>query len=120
MKRLADYKGEEAIELWADLLEPLTEILTDEEVKKVVQGGGAVATIVKTILKDHSKAAETILLRIDPEPIDALNIVLRLVALVKEIGQRDEIKSFFGFAAQGKTDNESSGLHTENTEAIEK
>ena len=31
MKRLSDYQGEEAIELWADLLDPISDILTDKE-----------------------------------------------------------------------------------------
>lgn len=119
MKRLSDYKGEEAIELWADLLDPLTEILTDEELQKETRAGKPKIVLAKIILKNHAKEAEQLLLRVDPTPIDALNIVLRLVGLINEIGQHEDIKSFFGYAAQAKMEEESSGSVTENTEARE-
>ena len=119
MKRLEDYKGAEALELWADLLDPLMEILTDDDIKKVTQSGQSSAKIASTILKNHSKAAEEILLRIDPEPIDAFNVVLRLISLLAEIGKSEEMKSFFGFAVQAKTEKESSGSPMESTGADE-
>lgn len=120
MKKLSDYKGDEAIELWADLLEPLNVILADEEVSKVIQSGKPRLIIAKSILKSHKKEAVDIMLRIDPEPINGLNIILRLVALLADIGQNDEIKSFFGYAEQAKTEDESGGSVTENTEVAEK
>lgn len=120
MKKLSDYKGDEAIELWADLLEPLTVILGDKEVQKVVSSGMPKMLIAKTILKNHNKEAVEILLRVDPTPIDGLNIILRLISLLSDIGSNDEIKSFFGYAEQVKEENESSGSVTENTEDEEK
>lgn len=119
MKKLSDYQGEEAIELWADLIDPLTEILGDERVKDVVTKGKSRLDIAKTILKEHKKEATEILLRIDPTPINGLNILLRLIGLLGEMSTSEEIKSFFGFAEQVKTDEESSGLLTANTEANE-
>lgn len=119
MKRLSDYQGEEAIELWADLLDPISDILTDTEVAQETKAGKPPIVIAKIILKRHKEAAEQILLRIDPEPLNGLNIIIRLVALLAEIGSRDELKSFFGYAAQVKEKNTSSGLATESTEAEE-
>lgn len=118
MKKLSDYKGDEAIELWADLLEPLTLILGDKKVQKVIQSKKPKITIAKEILKSHKQEAVDIMLRIDPEPIDGLNIVLRLVGIITDIGQNDEIKSFFGYAEQAKTVNESSGSAMENIEVV--
>lgn len=120
MKKLSDFKGEEAIELWADLLDPLTKILSDDEVKKVVQSGKAPLIIAKEILKSHSEETKEILLRIDPEPVTGLNIIIRLVALLADIGTSPDVKSFFGYAVQAQTDSASSGLPTENTEGAEK
>lgn len=117
MQKLSDFKGDEAIELWADLLEPLTEILTDSEVKKAVESGRSKIAIAQIVLKNHKKEAVEIMLRIDPTPIDGLNVVLRLVALLTDIGQNEEIKGFFGYAEQGQTAAGSSGLHMVNTEA---
>ena len=119
MKRLSDYHGNEAIELWADLIDPLTAILTDEEIRKIVQSGSNKIEIAKQILKKHSAEATDILLRIDDSPIDGLNIVLRLVNLLAEIGENEEIKIFFGFAEQDQTGSASIGSVTESTEGEE-
>lgn len=120
MKKLSDYKGEEAIELWADLFDPLSVVLTDKELAQVVQQGGSKVKIASTILKNHKKEAEEILLRIDPTPIDGLNIVIRTVGIIAEIGKDETTKSFFGFAEQEKTDGERFGSATESTKADEK
>jgi C-terminal processing protease CtpA/Prc len=120
MKKLTDYKGDAAIELWADLLDPLSEILTDDSIRKVVQSGKSKMDIAKEVLKKHKKNATKILLRIDDTPIDGLNIILRLIDLIADIGQNEEIKGFFGYAEQDQKDKESSGSPTENIEAQEK
>ena len=120
MRRLSDYKGEEAIELWADLLDPLTEILGDPKIAKNVQAGLPRTKLAAAILKDHAKEAEQIMLRIDPTPVDAMNVFIRLMGLLSEIGQNDEIKSFFGYAAQATTETGSSGSAMESTEGEEK
>ena len=120
MKKLSDYKGDDAIELWADLLDPLIGILTDSKIRDVVQSGRPKIEIAKEILKDHKEEATEIMLRIDPEPINGLNIVLRLVNILADIGQSDEIKSFFGYAEQEQMESESSISVMENTEAEEK
>ena len=120
MKKLTDYVGDEAIELWADLLEPLTTILGDKKVVEVIQSGKPKMLIAKEILKEHSDEAKEILLRIDDTPINGLNIVVRLVAVLADIGQSEEIKSFFGYAEQAKTGNGSSGSPTENIKVVEK
>ena len=117
MKKLTDYKDNEAIDLWADLLDPLSDILTDEKIRKVVQSGKSKMDIVKEILKRHKKQATEILLRIDNTPIDGLNIIVRLVDLVTDIGENEEIRGFFGYAEQDQTEDESSGSPTENIEA---
>lgn len=120
MKKLSDYKGEEAIELWADLVDPLSALLGDQEIKDVVTKGRPKIEIAKTILKNHAKEAVEILTRIDPTPIDGLNLLLRLIMLIGEMAVSEEIKSFFGFAEQVGTDKESSGSPMVNTGAEEK
>lgn len=104
MKKLSDYKGDEAIELWADLIDPLTTILTDKEIAEVVKSGEPKVKIAKIILKAHANEAVEILERIDDTPVDGMNIVLRLVSLINEIGRNEDVKSFFGYAEQEKTE----------------
>lgn len=119
MKKLSDYKGDEAIELWADLLDPLTAIFTDQEIRKIVTSGKPKIEIAKSLLKNYKTEVVEILIRIDPLPIDGLNIIVRLIDLLSEIGSDERIKSFFGYAEQVKTENESIGSVTENTEVAE-
>ena len=120
MRKLSDYKDDEALDLWMDLLDPLTVILTDEKVREVIKSGQPRIAIAKELLKLHKKETVEIMLRIDPEPIDGINIILRLVALLADIGSVKEIRDFFGYAAEAKTSEESSSLPTENTGASER
>ena len=106
MKKLSDYEGEEAILLWADLLDYITTIFQDKEVLEAVKGGKAKFKIAEVMLKTHKKECEAILLRIDPTPLNGLNIIIRLVEVIKEVGSDPTIQSFFGFGAQ-KTESES-------------
>lgn len=120
MKKLSDYKGEEAIDLWANMLDPLSRILSDKSIAQSVKSGKPKAVIAKDILKSHKDEAVEILQCIDDTPLDGINLVLRLISLINELGENEEIKAFFGFAEQVKTNNVSSGLPMENTGAKEK
>ena len=60
------------------------------------------------------------MLRIDETPVDGLNIVLRLVEVINEIGENDDVKSFFGFAEQEEMEDASSGSPTVNTKGGKK
>lgn len=120
MKRLSDYKGDEAIELWADLIDPLAAILSDKKIASTIQSGKPKVKIAKEVLVGHKKEAVEILLRIDPEPVNGLNIILRLVNLLTEIGENEDVKSFFGFAEQAKKGAASSGYVMESTGVEEK
>lgn len=117
MKKLADYKDAEAIELWADLLEPITKIMADKDVANTVKSGKAPFMIASEILKSHKEDAITILLRIDPTPIDGLNLIVRIVDIVMEIMNNEEVKGFFTSAEQAQTLEGISGSATVNTEA---
>jgi hypothetical protein len=104
MKKLSDYKGEEAIDLWANLLDPLTAIINDKEIATIVKSGEPKINIAKKILKLHKKEAIEILEAVDDTPVDGMNIVIRLVELINEIGQNEDVKAFFGYAEQAKTE----------------
>lgn len=120
MKRLSDYVDNDAIELWADLLDPISAILSDRQMAKVIQGNKNPIVIAKNLLKEHKDDVVTIMLRIDPTPIDGLNIVVRLVNILNEIGESEELKSFFGFSEQEETLKESSGSAMASTKAKKK
>ena len=117
MKRLSDYKGEAAIDLWADLLESASVIFTDPEVRKALDAPKA--EIAKNMLKLHRKEVCDMLLTIDKTPIDGLNILIRLVSLLNEISSDPDLADFFDLRGQNATKT-SSGSAMGNTRAKEK
>lgn len=100
MKNLSDYKGDEAIELWGDMIESISRLIADPKVQDIYKSGMPKVFIAKEILKEHPKEVEAILLRIDPEPINGLTVVSRFVGILKDIGSLPELQNFFGSAGQ--------------------
>ena len=115
MKRLSDYKGAEAIELWADLLDEMSSIFGDENVQKAVVSGKSLMAKAKAVLAGHESEVVAILERIDPTPVNGLNIMTRLIALIKEFQESEEFADFFGLPVQATTESGSFGSVTENT-----
>lgn len=95
MKKLSDYKGEEALTLWADILEPLTKVVLDKEIKNAMSEKSKME-LATMIFRNHPKEISEVLLRIDDTPLDGLNVATRLVFLLKELGESDEMQGFFG------------------------
>lgn len=119
MKKLSDYKDEEAIEIWGDLLDPMTRILADPSVARTMRSGKAPFIIAKEIIKTHKDEAKEIILRIDPTPIDGVNFAARIASIVMDFLHNDALKDFFVSAGQAKMEEEPTGYATENTEAVE-
>ena len=119
MKKITDYKDEAAIDLWMDIIEAGASIVEDEEIKKLARDeNSSNVQLAKQMIKRHKKEVCSILLLIDETPIDGMNILIRLIDLITEIGKHPEIADFFGVQGQSET-GESSGSATENTEAKE-
>lgn len=122
IKTFSDYEGEEALDLWIDLLDPITNIMGDKEILDMRKKPGTkVGHVVKALLKAHKKDVTDILIRIDPTPLNGLNIVTRLIGLIGDLSNSDAAKSFFSAAeapTQEKPDG-SSGSATENIEDAE-
>lgn len=119
MKRLSDYEGDAAIELWADLLEPIARILADKQVKELYQSGKPKLLLAKEILKSHKEDATEVINRIDPTPFNALTLIGRVISILTEIEETEELKDFFDVGEQAKTDKDSFGSATESTEGEE-
>lgn len=102
MKRLSDYEGEEAIDLWVDLLDPMIQIVGDKKIAGMLRAKKPIILTAKEIIKEYKAEAEQILLRIDPTPLNGLNLLIRMVELLTEIGKDETIQSFFGSSADAK------------------
>ena len=98
--KLSDFKGEEAILLLGDLIDPCMEIFTDEELKKAYETE-TVATCIRQVLKSHTQAVLTILALLDGVPVDEYECnVLTLPVKVMQIINDEELRTFFQSAAQ--------------------
>lgn len=120
MKKLSDYVGEEALLLWADLLDSFTEILADKEIADSIRAKKPALVIAKLIVQKKPKEALGILTRIDDtEPVNGLTLITRLASVIMEIVSEPTITSFFGLPPVGKSEEIPSGSVTESTEAGE-
>ena len=126
MKKLSDFKGEDAIEIFAEIVEPISLIVADPEVQKLrdeTKGKDKkvpVGRYVSIALKNHKREVIQILATLNEMPIDEFesklngaNLPILLVSLIND----PEIMSLF--TSQGQTRESSlphSGSAMESTE----
>ena len=114
-----EIKNEQAIEILADMFDPIVEITSDEKVVSAARGSNKIL-MVKHILKDHSRAVFELMalsegVSVDEYECDIFTLPMKLLDLFN----RPELG--FLFQSQGqKTDETFSGSATENTEVEEK
>lgn len=113
--KLDEIKNEKAIELLADMFDPIAEIATDTEVVSAARSNNKIDT-VKLILKNHSRAVFELMAMTEGVPVDEYECnVMTLPIKLVELFNRPEFS--FLFQSQGqKTDETSFGSATENTE----
>ena len=117
--KLSDYKNEDALDLLADILEPVSEIMTDKKFKEIVLQKTPRIEIVRYLLKNQNKNIIKALARIENVPVEKYNKnILEMTKSLLEILNDKELVDFF--TSQGRTMvNECSGSATENTEEID-
>lgn len=109
--------NEEQLELFADLLEPAAEIISDKEVAEILRGKGKPVTAVKLAIKNHKSAVIELLAALDGKTPEAYSVpgpvalTAKLVAMLND----PELKDLFTLQPQ-KTGAGSSGAATESTE----
>lgn len=119
--RLSDIRGEDALDLLAEIIEPITQIASDTEVAEVYRTKGSkIVDIVKVILRNHKKAVLKILALLDGEdPKTYAPSVLEIPAKLISLFNDPAFADFF--PSQGQSPEEtSSGSAMVNTGAIEK
>lgn len=116
--KLSDYRGEDALDILADLLEPAAEIFGDKEVSRLYREGPRVKA-VKYLLKQHKSEVLEMMAVLDGEdPAKYKPGILTLPAKLLEILNDPELVSLFTSQEQSK-EKTSSGPAMETTEATE-
>lgn len=120
--KLSDYKGEEALEVLADIIEPLSIIITDEEIQKMAsKKDAAPIKYIKPMLKNHKREVIEVLARLENKPVEEYEKEMNLFTLpsaILSLINDPEVKNLFRSQGQTQvTSLASSGSATENTEA---
>ena len=117
--KITDFKDEEALDLLADLLVPVSEIAQDEVIQKILGGertGKTIAEVAGLVIKGHKSAVMDILAALDGVPRDEYHCnFLTLPLKVIEILDDPDFMAFF--TAQGQiSSSTASGSAMESTE----
>ena len=120
--KLSDYKGEEALDVLADIIEPFAIILSDKEIQTLAKEKDvAPIKFIKPAIKNHKKEIIQILARLENQPVEEYSktvTLLTLPAQVLNFVNDPEVQSLFH--SQGESQQSSlasSSSATENTEA---
>lgn len=119
--KLSDFRGEEALDVLADIFEPLAFICADEEIQKLRETPKPMMAYIKPILKNRKKEIIQILARLNNQTEEEYREQLSLVTLPMQIMDfinDPEIQKLFFSQSQNPAEPlASSGSVTENTEA---
>ena len=100
MRKLSELKGEEALDILADILEPASEIMKDEEMVTLARSGDNVKAVSKAI-KNHKKAVIQILAAFDGEDPDKYEPpIMALPIKLLEIFNDPDVQTVFSLQGQ--------------------
>lgn len=118
MRKISEINGEDALDVLADIVEPMAEILSDKQVTDGFRSGMMIQA-VKAAIKGHKKAVLEVMATLDGEPVEtyAPNLVT-LPVKIMELLNDPMLQGLF--SSESQTDAASSGSATESIEAREK
>lgn len=116
MRKIAEIRGEEALDILVDLMEPAIEIMADPNVRALAKDGKKIDAI-KVAIKGHKKAVITILAILEEENPETYSPSITILPIkLLELCNDPELVEFF--QSQGQTgDGMTSGSAMENTKA---
>lgn len=113
--KLSEIKGEKAIEVIAEIIEPATEILNDPKVKLAARSKN-IASAASIALKNHPKAVLHLLAALDGEDPETYNpSLVEIPKKLLELFNDPDLASLFTSSDQTEA-AESPGPQSENTE----
>lgn len=115
--KLSEIRGEEALDLLVDLIDPITLIIADDEIVSTYKSGKPKIVLVKKLIENHKKEVLTILALLNKEDPKTFNpSILVLPKLILDLLNDQELMDLFHSQNQ-MTGSESSGSAMETTEA---
>lgn len=119
MKKISDFKNEDAVDLLAGIFEPVTSIFGDPEIIKASEENIPQVKLVSLVLKRHKKEIVEILATMDGVPVEEYSCTpVTILTKILSLTNDKELVAFF--ASQSQTAFQTpSGSVMENTEASE-
>lgn len=118
--KLSDIKGEEALDVLADIIDPITDICTDSEFKAMIDAKKPKLLAVKYLLKNHKKDVLTVLAIINQKDVNTFKPnLIELPMMVLDVLNDEEVMKLFQYAEVEK-DSDFSTPAMEITKGIEK
>lgn len=119
MRKLSEFKNEEALDLLADILEPMSVIMTDDEVVDKLMSDGQRMEGAIMLIKNYKPEIIRILAAMDQEDPETYEFnIFTLPRRILEIVNDKELLAFF-MEQQTETLKESFGSAKENTKESE-
>ncbi len=89
MRKLSEIKGEDALDVLADVLDPFAEIAQDEKFVNIVRSGSSKIKIIEYLLRNHKKEVINILAILDGKSLDdfkpsVIQIPIMLLSLLND------------------------------------
>ena len=110
MKKLSEYKNEEALELLAELIVPVTEVLVDKEVVKKFRENKLKG--IAYALKHHTKAVFACMAVLNGKPVESYTCnIISLPKTILDVINDKDLMDFFTSQSQ-EAEEESSGSAT--------
>ena len=100
MRKITDIKGEAALDVLADIIEPVGVIMTDPKVQEIVKEKNKLA-LVALILKEHKKPIIEIMATLDGVSVKEFTKNMNILTLpykVMELFNDKDLISFFTYA----------------------
>lgn len=117
--KISDYKNEEALDLLADIIEPCSEIFSDDSVQEAIKNKNF-KKVIAPVIKHHKKEIIEILARLDGKSVDEYECnVFTLPIKVLELLSDKALVDFFSSQAL-MSDEKSSTEHMDNILEIAK
>jgi hypothetical protein len=118
--RLSEIKGEQALDVLADLLEPIQTIMADDKAKQLFKGGSeGMIKASRYLLKTHKKEVIEIMAITELKTVEEYTEQMSVISLpvkLLEILNDPELQSLFTSLSQNE-DADNFGSVSERTEA---
>lgn len=115
--KLSEIKGERALEVLVDLIDPVTLIAADEEIVNTYKSKAPKILLIKKLIENHKKEVLTMLAILNGEdPATYEPSLIELPKMLLDLVQDEELMNLFTSQNQ-KMGSVSSGSAMENIEA---